>query len=51
VNESGIGCGFLRIPADSVRSFRTGTKEVLVTDSPTNEPDATSAAKAYFAAQ
>lgn len=43
--------GFLRIPSDASKSFRTGNKEVLVTDSPTNEPDATSAAKAYFVAQ
>lgn len=49
--SDGIVYGFLRIPSDSAKSFRTGTKEVIVTDSPTNEPDATSSAKAYFAAQ
>lgn len=50
-DTNGSVYGFLRIPSDSVKSFRTGTKEVIVTDSPTNEPDATSSAKAYFAAQ
>jgi hypothetical protein len=50
-DDSGIAYGFLRIPSDSTRSFRTGTKEVIVTDSPTNEPDATSISKAYFSAQ
>lgn len=50
-DNNGIVYGFLRIPSDSAKSFRTGTKEVIVTDSPTNEPDATSSAKAYFAAQ
>ena len=43
--------GFLRLPTDASKSFRTGTKEVVITDSPTNEPDATSATKAYFVAQ
>lgn len=50
-NANGITYGFLRIPSDSRKSFRTGTKEVIVTDSITNEPDATSYAKAYFSAQ
>lgn len=49
--ENGMMYGFLRLPSDAARSFRTGTKEVIVTDSPTNQPDATSSAKAYFAAQ
>lgn len=49
--SDGMIYGFLRIPSDSAKSFRTGTKEVIVTDSPTNEPDATSSARAYFAAQ
>lgn len=50
-NSEGIAHGFLRIPSDSAKSFRTGTKEVIVTDSPTNQPDATSSAKAFFIAQ
>lgn len=50
-NSDGIAYGLLRLPSDSTKSFRTGTKEVIVTDSPTNEPDATSSAKGYFAAQ
>lgn len=42
----------LRIPSDDLsRTFRVGTKEVVVTDSPTNEDDATSFAKSYFVAQ
>lgn len=50
-NENGIVYGFLRIPSDSTKSFRTGSKVVVVTDSLTNEPDATSAAMTYFDAQ
>jgi hypothetical protein len=50
-DSDGVVYGFLRIPSDSVKSFRTGSKEVIVTDSLTNEPDATSYAKAYFVAQ
>lgn len=49
--SNGTVYGFLRIPSDSSKSFRTGTKEVIVTDSITNEPDATSYSKAYFVAQ
>lgn len=41
--------GFLRLPASGKR-FRTGTKEVIVTDSPTNAIDATSYAKSHFTA-
>jgi small nuclear ribonucleoprotein (snRNP)-like protein len=50
-NDKGVVYGFLRLPADASKTFRTGSKEVIVTDSPTNEPDATSSAKAYFHAQ
>lgn len=39
----------LRLPADGKR-FRTGTKEVILTDSPTNAIDATTYAKSYFVA-
>lgn len=50
-DSNGIVYGFLRIPSDSTRSFRTGTKQLVVTDSPSNEPDATSSATGYFHAQ
>ena len=50
-NEGGYVYGFLRIPSNSTKSFRTGTKECVITDSPTNDPEATSFAKAYFSAQ
>lgn len=42
--------GLLRLPATGKR-FRTGTKEIVITDSPTNSIDSTSYAKAYFVAQ
>lgn len=41
----------LRLPSDASKTFRTGTKQVIVTDSPTNETDATSYATSYFYAQ
>lgn len=50
-DENGKVYGFLRIPSDSSKSFRTGSKEVTVTDSPTDEPDATSSAVTFFNAQ
>lgn len=50
-DSNGFVYGLLRVPSDSFKSFRTGTKQVVVTDSPTNEADATSACIAYFAAQ
>lgn len=50
-NENGFVYGFLRLPANAGKTFRTGTKEIIITDSPTNEPDATSSAKGYFYAQ
>jgi hypothetical protein len=50
-NENGIVYGFLRLPSTAEKTFRTGTKELFVTDSPTNEPDATSSARGYFYAQ
>ena len=49
-DEFGDVFGLLRLPATGKR-FRTGTKEVIITDSPTNSADATSYAKAYFVAQ
>jgi hypothetical protein len=50
-DSSGAIYGFLRIPTDTSKTFRTGTKEIVITDSPTNQADSTSAAKTYFAAQ
>lgn len=41
---------FLRLPSTGKR-FRVGTKEVKITDSPTNESFATSYATSYFVAQ
>ena len=41
--------GVLRLPVEGKR-FRVGTKEIIVTDSPTNAVDATSYAKSYFVA-
>lgn len=44
--------GQLRLPGETgAPRFRVGTKEVVITDNPTNDPAATSAAKAYFVAQ
>jgi hypothetical protein len=40
---------FLRLP-DSGKRFRIGTKEIMITDNPTNSVDATSYAKSYFVA-
>lgn len=42
--------GLLRLPVEGKR-FRIGTKEIIITDSPTNAVDATSYAKSYFVAQ
>ena len=42
----------LQIPAaDGAPRFRVGTKEVVVTDSPTNAADATSLSRGYYVAQ
>jgi hypothetical protein len=49
-DEFGDVFGLLRLPMEGKR-FRTGTKEVIITDSPTNSSDATSYAKSYFVAQ
>lgn len=46
-DEYGELLGYLRLPATGKR-FRTGTKEIIVTDSPTNAIDATSYAKGYW---
>lgn len=46
-DEYGELLGYLRLPATGKR-FRTGTKEIIITDSPTNAIDATSYAKAYW---
>lgn len=48
-NADGDITMFFMLPADSKR-FRIGTKEVVITDSPTNSPTATSYAKTYFLA-
>lgn len=50
-DKFGRAYGIIRIPSDGSKTFRTGTKEVILTDSPTNEDDATSSAVAYFTAQ
>jgi hypothetical protein len=48
-DEYGELLGFLRLPLTGKR-FRTGTKEIIITDSPTNAIDATSHAKGYWTA-
>lgn len=48
-NEFGELVGWLRIPVEG-KKFRVGTKEVIVTDSPTNAIDATTYAKTHFTA-
>lgn len=45
-NSYGILVGLLRLP--DTKRFRVGTKEIIITDSPTNAVDATSYAKNYF---
>lgn len=45
---NGIVNAYLQIPS---QKFKTGTKEVIFTDSPTNESDATSVARSSFTAQ
>jgi hypothetical protein len=47
--SDGKAYGLLRFP-DSGKRFRTGTKKVRVSDSPTNEDDSTTYALAYFTA-
>lgn len=49
-DEYGNLLGLLRLPAEG-KKFRTGTKEIIITDSPTNSVDATSYSKGYFTAQ
>jgi hypothetical protein len=46
-NDSGQAIIELRIPVTG-KKFRVGTKEIIVTDSPTNAQDATSFAKGYW---
>lgn len=48
-NEFGELVGWMRIPVEG-KKFRVGTKEVVVTDSPTNAIDATTYAKTHFTA-
>lgn len=48
-DEFGEVLGILRLPTSGKR-FRIGTKEVIITDSPTNAIDATTYAKSYFVA-
>ena len=51
-SPSGELFGQLRLPGeDGATRFRVGTKEVVVTDNPTNDPAATSAAKGFWTAQ
>jgi hypothetical protein len=38
----------LRLPAGNAKRFRTGSREVTLTDNPTNSVDASSYAKAFF---
>ena len=49
VNDVGVAMAYLRLPAEGKR-FRTGTKEIVITDSPTNTIDATTYASYYFVA-
>ena len=49
-NSSGEVWALLRIPSGG-KPFRIGTKEVVITDSPTNGDEATSIAVEYFVAQ
>lgn len=48
-DEYGEAFAYLRLP-DTGKKFRTGTKEVIVTDSPTNAIDATSYGKTHWTA-
>jgi hypothetical protein len=48
-NAAGEAIGFLRLPTEGKR-FRTGTKEIVITDNPTNSVDASSYAITYFVA-
>lgn len=48
-NDYGELLGYLRLPATGKR-FRTGTKEIMITDSPTNDPETTSFARYYWTA-
>ena len=49
VNDVGVAMAYLRLP-ESGKRFRTGTKEIVITDSPTNAIDATTYASYYFVA-
>jgi hypothetical protein len=49
VNDVGVAMAYLRLP-DEGKRFRTGTKEIVITDSPTNAIDATTYASYYFVA-
>lgn len=50
-DANGTSYLLLRIPNDDGKKFYTGTKEVKVTDSPTNSIDETSFATGHFVAQ
>jgi hypothetical protein len=57
-NANGEVYGILRLPKknannsnDDSTEFRTGTKQIVVTNSPTNDPEATSACDQFFVAQ
>lgn len=49
VHDVGVAMAYLRLP-ESGKRFRTGTKEIVITDSPTNAIDATTYASYYFVA-
>lgn len=48
-DENGEIVGYLRLP-ETEKRFRTGTKEIRITDSPTDSLDASSYATSYFVA-
>lgn len=57
-NGSGEVYAILRLPKknpansnDNSTEFRTGTKQIVITNSPTNDPEATSACDQFFVAQ
>ena len=49
-NSRGEVLVFLRLPAGTSKRFRVGEKEVVITDSPTNDPDASSYSRNTFVA-
>lgn len=47
-NAKGEVLAFLRLPSGVDKRFRTGDKDVIITDNPTNDPAATSFARSKF---